>query len=148
LHGFSNLLDFSIILSAESFFCSARPLFSTIEVLTGLDPRTVPNSQALVGASGLTRGFLRLGIRVLIMVSFVVIAIFFPYFDRLMAFLGSALCFTLCIILPLAFHLKIFGRQIPLKERVLNYCLIAISAVLAVTGTVWAFLPRDILPYR
>ena len=60
-----------------------------------------------------------------------------------MALMGSALCFTICIILPLAFHLKIFGKRISTKERVLNWVLIVTCSILAVVGTVWAFLPMS-----
>jgi vesicular inhibitory amino acid transporter len=72
----------------------------------------------------------------------VVMAIIFPSFDRIMALMGSALCFTICIILPLAFYLKIFGKKIDPRERILDYFLLIISSVLAVIGTVWAFLPQ------
>ena len=120
---------------------SARPIISTIEVLTGLDGRAVSDNPSLIGFSGMSRGLLRVTIRVLTMVIFVAMAIVFPFFDRVMALLGSAMCFTICVILPLLFYLRIFGRDIPLKERILDYVLIVVSAVLAVVGTVWVFLP-------
>lgn len=60
-----------------------------------------------------------------------------------MALMGSALCFTICIILPLAFYLKLFGNEISMKERVLDWFLIVICSIMAVVGTVWAFLPKD-----
>ena len=120
---------------------SAQPIISTIEVLTGLDARAVSDNPSLIGFSGMSRGLLRVAIRVLTMVSFVAMAILFPFFDRVMALLGSAMCFTICVILPLLFHLRIFGRDISLRERVLDYALIAVSSVLAVVGTVWVFLP-------
>ena len=111
-------------------------------MLAGLDPRVVSDSQALVGMSGWTRGLLKLAVRVLTTVLFVVLAIAFPDFDRIMALLGSAMCFSICIILPLAFHLKLFGRVISARERLLNWFLIAVCSVMATVGTVWAFLPR------
>ena len=39
-------------------------------------------------------------VRVLIVLLMVSIAIAFPKFDAIMAFLGSALCFTICMIFP------------------------------------------------
>lgn len=62
-----------------------------------------------------------------------------------MALMGSALCFTICIILPIAFYLKIFGREIPLGERVLDWVLLILSSIMAIVGTVWAFLPTESL---
>jgi vesicular inhibitory amino acid transporter len=120
---------------------SARPLVSTVEIFAGLDPRAVADDQSLVGMSAFTRGIWRVVIRVLTTVLFVLIAIIFPYFDRIMALLGSSMCFSICIILPLAFYLKLFGRQISLKERMLDYFLIVVCSIMAVIGTVWACLP-------
>lgn len=95
----------------------------------------------MIGHSGFTRGCLKVAIRISLMILFVAIAIFFPFFDRVMALLGSAMCFTICIILPLAFYLKIFGHQISARERILDYTLIVVSSIMAISGTVWVFLP-------
>lgn len=62
-----------------------------------------------------------------------------------MALLGSGLTFSICIILPLSFYLRIFGKEVSIGERVLDYILIAISAVMAVMGTVWVFLPKELI---
>ena len=90
-----------------------------------------------------TRGVWKVVIRILTTVLFVLIAIVFPYFDRIMALLGSSMCFSICIILPLAFYLKLFGREISVKERILDYFLIVLCSIMAVIGTVWAFLPTN-----
>ncbi|KAH0133842.1 hypothetical protein KCU66_g1340, partial [Aureobasidium melanogenum] len=62
-----------------------------------------------------------------------------------MSLLGSVACFTICIILPLAFHLKIFGDSIPRSERIMNWVLIIISSILAIVGTAFNFIPRSVL---
>lgn len=80
-------------------------------------------------------------IRIFVIVSIVFIAIVFPSFDRIMALMGSLLCFTICIILPLAFYLKIFGAEVPIGERIFDWFLIIVSSVMAAVGTTWAFLP-------
>lgn len=93
--------------------------------------------------SALTRGIFKILIRVLVVVLIVVVAIFFPDFDSIMALMGSSLCFTICIILPLAFYLKIFGQEISLKERILDWALIVSCTIMAVLGTIWALLPKE-----
>ena len=60
-----------------------------------------------------------------------------------MALMGSAMAFSICIILPLAFHLKLFGKELGTKEKALNWFLIVSSSVMAVVGTVWVFLPKQ-----
>ncbi|GAB1212046.1 hypothetical protein ATERTT37_001173 [Aspergillus terreus] len=84
-------------------------------------------------------------VRIFVVALIVVMAIVFPAFDRIMALMGSALCFTICIILPLAFYLKIFGKEIGPRERILDWFLLIVSSILAVTGTVWAFLPEELI---
>ncbi|ESZ92289.1 hypothetical protein SBOR_7329 [Sclerotinia borealis F-4128] len=124
---------------------NARPIVSTIELLCGLDSRAMPGSQALTGLSGYTRGIIKVVIRIVVLIVFVIIAIICPAFDSIMAFMGSALCFTICVILPLLFYVKMFGKEISRRELILDYFLIAISSVMAIVGTIWAFLPKELI---
>jgi len=120
---------------------NARPIVSTLETLFGLTSH-VSDSPTL---SNFSRGLLRIVIRVVVVVVFVLIAIVFPAFDSIMAFMGSALCFTICVILPLMFYLKIFGKEVSMRERVLDWFLITVCSVLASIGSVWAFLPKSMI---
>jgi vesicular inhibitory amino acid transporter len=95
--------------------------------------------------SGLNRGLLKITLRIGTIVTFVVIAILFPSFDRIMTLLGSVACFSICIILPLAFHLKLFGKEISKSEKTLNWVLIVVSGIMAVISTVFACLPKELI---
>ena len=71
---------------------NARPIVATLEVLLGL--------QLYHGEEGggdrwrvVGRGAVRVGV----VVVFLGIAVVFPAFDSIMAFMGSALCFTICV---------------------------------------------------
>lgn len=99
----------------------------------------------MVGMSGLTRGILRITIRILIIALFVVLAIVVPSFDRIMTLMGSICCFSICIVLPLAFHVKLFGKELSRTEYWGNWVVMAISTVLAIISTVFACLPKDLL---
>ncbi|GAB7347775.1 hypothetical protein MBLNU459_g5319t1 [Dothideomycetes sp. NU459] len=124
---------------------NARPIISTLEILMGLDSRAVATTTSLHGVSGFNRGILKATIRIVITIVFVVFAILVPDFDRIMSLLGSVACFSICIILPLAFHLKIFGKEIPKSERIMNWTLIVISTIMAVVSTVFNFFPKESL---
>ncbi|KAK0623055.1 transmembrane amino acid transporter protein-domain-containing protein [Immersiella caudata] len=124
---------------------NARPIVSTIEVLLGLHQQTVADSSGLVGRSMYFRGIMKIAIRIIIVVVFWYIAIVFPAFDSIMAFMGSALCFTICVTLPIAFYLKLFQDQIEAKERFVATAVMALSTLLSITGTVWAFLPKSLI---
>ena len=131
--------------SIYSYFYSARPIFSTVEIYCGLDSRAVSTTPGLIGLSGFARGAAKCTIRIVTLVIILVIAIVCPSFDRIMALMGSALCFTICIILPLAFYLQLFGKEISLRERIIDWFLIVACSIMAIVGTVWAFLPRDMI---
>jgi solute carrier family 32 (vesicular inhibitory amino acid transporter) len=92
---------------------------------------------------GLGHQLAEVAVRLFVITVIVIIAIIFPSFDRIMALVGSCLCFTICIIFPLAFYLKIFGEAVPFWERFADYILIIVSSVMALVGTVWAFLPTE-----
>ncbi|RHZ50255.1 putative transporter [Aspergillus thermomutatus] len=124
---------------------NCRPLVATIEVLCGLGPRHSTISEHHEGLTDTLRRSSQAAIRIFVVVVIVVMAIVFPSFDKIMALMGSALCFTICIILPLAFYLKIFGKEIGMGERILDWFLLVTSSVMAIIGTAWAFLPQDMI---
>ncbi|KAF2095159.1 hypothetical protein NA57DRAFT_45233 [Rhizodiscina lignyota] len=125
---------------------NARPIVSTIEIILGLDARTLATAApSLVGISGLNRGIIKFFVRVLTVVVFIAIAVVFPSFDRIMTLLGSVCCFSICIILPLAFHLKLFGKELGNFEYWGNWVMMVISAVMGVVSTVFAFFPKEMI---
>lgn len=117
---------------------------STVEVLCGLTTRHEVTGNRTPGGD-LVRLVSRVCVRVFVVTFIVAIAIVFPEFDRIMALMGSCLCFTICIILPLAFYLKIFGKDISPRERAVDWLLLIVSSVMAITGTAWAFLPKEMI---
>jgi vesicular inhibitory amino acid transporter len=124
---------------------NARPIVSTLEVLFGLDTRSLAMSSSIDGMSGFTRGCLKISLRIITVIIFVVIAILFPSFDRIMTLLGSVACFSICIVLPLAFHLKLFGKEISRGEKMMNWVLIVVSTLMAIVSTVFACLPKEMI---
>lgn len=67
-------------------------------------------------------------------VTFVIIAIIFPQFDKLIAFLGAGLCFAICLILPCLFYTRICADTIKPWEKVACYTTICISIVFSILG--------------
>lgn len=124
---------------------NARPIISTLEIVCGLDNRALASNGPMVGMSGFNRGLLKALIRILTTVLFVIIAILFPEFDRIMTLMGSVCGFTICIILPLGFHLKLFAGEIGRVEWWIDWVLIAVSSIIAIVSTVFACLPKEMI---
>ena len=136
------LCVFIAIIPLTKLPLNARPIVSTIETFSGLDLQPGSDSSSITGLSGYRRGITKVAIRISIIIIFVIISILFPAFDSIMAFMGSALCFTICVILPVLFYLKIFGKDISTRERLFDYFLVSLCSLLAIVGTVWAILPK------
>jgi len=123
---------------------NARPIVSTLELFLGLDSRALSTAgESTTGLSGLTRGIAKVTIRIVCIIIFVVLAILVPDFDRIMSLMGAVACFTICIILPAAFHLKLFGEQLSRWEKGRDWFLIVVSSVLAVVSTAFNFVPKE-----
>ncbi|KAM5572485.1 amino acid transporter AVT1I [Rosa sericea] len=75
-------------------------------------------------------------IRTLLLVSTVVLAIVFPYFDTLMALVGAILCVTMSMLLPCICYLKIFRlyRKCSVEVAIIG-CIIVIGVAVGVLGT-------------
>ena len=123
---------------------SARPIYNISEKIVGLDPQEIPQASGLLGLAGYTRGALKFAIRIFTVAVIIVMAILVPSFDTIMALMGSAMAFSICVVLPLAFHLKLYGHELGMKEKVLNWFLIIVCSIMAIVGTVWVFLPKQI----
>lgn len=125
---------------------NARPIVSTVDILTGLD--NVPLSfsglfQGRIGFTDLLYRIAKASVRLLVVLSFVWMSIVFPDFDRIIAFFGATLCITICINGPVAFYLKIYGDKVPRWERLFNYALLSVYGILAIVGTIWCFIPPE-----
>lgn len=122
---------------------NTRPIATTLDVLIGVDNRAI-SLEGAIGFSALTRSIIRIAIRVFVNLIPVIFGICVPSFDRVMALLGSGLCYTICILLPISFYLRIC-KDISTRERIGLYCLFAVSCILGLIGTIWAFLPEEVV---
>lgn len=142
---FSILLSIAIsIIPVTKIPLNSSPLITTAESLTGLRAPSKYGSENQTTFSTVTRDFMKIMIRIAVIILFVLISVLFPNFDTIIGFMGSALCTTICVILPPIFYLKLFGNEISTKQKVFYYFLIIFSTVIAISGTIAAFLPRSV----
>ena len=109
---------------------NSRPIVSIFDSMLNVEhiDESLPSSTKLFKNS--VRAFNRIAVNAV----FVLIAILLPEFDKIIGFLGAALCFTICFILPCLFYKRICHETItPLETHLCNIS-IAISAVLSIFG--------------
>ena len=76
---------------------TAQPIVTTFEVLFGLRQQQQNAEEEGAGRRRLSSTASRAVVRVVTLLVFLAVAILFPAFDSIMAFMGSALCFTICV---------------------------------------------------
>ncbi len=93
------LVVFIAVIPLAKIPLNAQPIVATFEVLCGLRGQAAPGAEGSPGrlSSGAARAALGAAVRVGTLLAFLVIAVLFPAFDSIMAFMGSALCFTICV---------------------------------------------------
>lgn len=109
---------------------NARPIVSIFDSMFGV----IHINEALPKPQQLYLKIIRIFNRLIVNAMFVVIAILFPEFDKLIAFLGAALCFMICFILPCLFYLRICRQTVKPWERTVCHITILVSSILSVLG--------------
>jgi solute carrier family 32 (vesicular inhibitory amino acid transporter) len=121
---------------------SNRPIMDTFNKKFGIDLRQMDTKAKAASEASIKHRTIRATIATLCNVVELGIAIAIPNFDSIMALMGSALCFSICVILPVSFRLRIF-MGLSLKERIIDWALIVVSSILAILGVIWAVVPPE-----
>ncbi|KAI1627467.1 transmembrane amino acid transporter protein-domain-containing protein [Exophiala viscosa] len=125
---------------------SNRPMMDTINKKFYIDLRQMDPKARAHSEKSFKHRFARGIVGVIVNVFILGVSIGLPDFDSVMALMGSGLCFTICIILPIVFYLTIFsseGSAVSIFERVLGWFLVILCIILAILGTVFAILPKE-----
>ncbi|VEU21123.1 DEKNAAC102078 [Brettanomyces naardenensis] len=67
-------------------------------------------------------------------------ALFITSFGKVMSLLGSAICFTVCITLPVLFYLNVFRDELGRGHKLFLYVLAVVSVLCAIFGSVSVLL--------
>ena len=146
-HGYPRWLSIALVVAIAIIPLTkcplnARPIFSTVEILLNIQPRSSP------GMDDPEKSRLRLLLSKILARScltcvFVLIAIVEPSFDRIMSLVGSLASSLVCVVLTCCFHLKIFWSDLRGSQKVLDGTLAVSFALMGTAGTVCAFLPKS-----
>lgn len=112
---------------------NALPIINITEFLFGLTPQQLEyKGKSETFITKLSSTAIKIGVNLM----FVVLAILYPEFDKIIGLSGSSLCTLICIVLPCAFYLKLCKP----KNTWLYYTVIVIALILGIVGTAAAFL--------
>ncbi|KAK6465997.1 transmembrane amino acid transporter protein-domain-containing protein [Scheffersomyces coipomensis] len=113
---------------------NAKPIISTLDNILLSEPTEDDG-----WISSFFKSSSKFLIRIFVNATFVILAILFPEFDRIIGILGASICFIICIILPCLFYLKLCGSKVGGFEKFIVNFTVLISTVLAVVAT-WAVI--------
>ncbi len=120
------MLTWLMILTAFSkFTLTAFPLALGFEEIFA---PFLPNDSAMEFVSSL--------IKIVLIAAALAVAIFVPSFSILCSLVGLICTMTVSVIFPAAAHLKMFGSDLPLWEKGVDWLFILCGTVMAIVGTI------------
>ena len=75
-------------------------------------------------------------IRSLALALIVVLAMVFPYFEYIVAFVGSSMTISICMIFPCTFYLKFYWGQLKMRSAIMIILLVVAGIIVGVCGTI------------
>jgi vesicular inhibitory amino acid transporter len=121
---------------------SVRPIVSTLDALFNLNE--LPEDAAIPRKVNWKK-LARYTLRPIVVGLNVYFSIIYPSFDRIIGLLGSTMITTICVVGPITFFHKLYYGRIPKYQFWINNLLMFIFSIIGVVGTVWCFLPEEIV---
>jgi len=88
------------------------------------------------------REIVRLSGRTFISFLVVFVSIVFPEFHQVLCLLGSLFSMTICVVFPCMCYSVLYKGKLSPSEIIINKIIIYVSSIVAIIGTVWAFIPN------
>lgn len=112
---------------------NALPIINITEFLFGITPQQLEYAgKTSTFGTTFTSAMIKIGVNL----TFVILGILYPEFDKIIGLSGSSLCTLICIVLPCAFYLKLCKP----RNRWFYYMVMVVALILGIIGTVSAFL--------
>ncbi|GME68712.1 unnamed protein product [[Candida] boidinii] len=93
------------------------------------------SNNATTGDAKLYTFSIKLFTRILISAAFLIASLLITSFGKVMSLLGSGVCFTICITLPVLFYIIEFKSELKTRELSSLYAIIFVSVGLTICGT-------------
>ncbi|KAK6203129.1 transmembrane amino acid transporter protein-domain-containing protein [Scheffersomyces amazonensis] len=109
------------------------------ELITGIPSHVTRSNASII----MFRRISRIFSRIIFCIGLLVVSLAFSTFGKVVSFLGAAICFTICMTLPLMFYLKLFYYELTTLQRLLFMVGILIGISSSIMGT-YAAITLDI----
>lgn len=119
----------------------AKPIITVYENMFNLHPKIVVDAKGNPKTQSLS--VKRVVGRAIFCLILLILSLFFNSFGKLVSFLGSAICYTICLTLPLMFYLHFFKDDLNWYTKIIIRIFIGLSATASVVGT-YASITMDI----
>lgn len=135
----------TISLENESSFGSAMTSLTWLMVLTAFSKATLYIFPLSLGveeiiAPHLSDEFAVRAASCVIKIAFIafalLVSLFIPSFGFICALVGMICTMIVSVIFPAATHLQLFGHKLSTKDKVVDWIIISLGIVVAVTGTI------------
>ena len=121
----SGLTWLMILTACSKFTLTMFPLaLGFEEMLTGILP------------SDLAMELVDSVVKIVLIFSSLAVAIFFPSFSFLCSLVGLISAMIVSVIFPALAHLKMFGTNLSVLDKIIDWCLVIGGSVVAVVGTI------------
>lgn len=121
------------ILPVSKLALMVRPIISVYENHFNMNKETVVTYKNGKRLHNMT--FQKFASRVALLAFLFISSLIFTSFGKVIAFFGSAICFTICVTLPLLFNLKLNADELTTTLRVMSYLGVAVGITGAILGT-------------
>ncbi|KAH7277945.1 hypothetical protein KP509_38G016600 [Ceratopteris richardii] len=119
------ILWMTVLTPMFKFALQLSPITTSLEVAIYKHCKASPN--LLYGLSTLMRSA--------VLACIAIFSMIFPYFEYIVAFVGSSMTIAICLFFPCAFYLKIFWPKLKIRIRATILTLMILGLIVGVTGT-------------
>ena len=120
------VLWMTVVTPMFKFALQLSPITTALEAC--LYQRCKASKSILFGVSTLMRSMALAMIAIFSMV--------FPYFEYIVALVGSSMTIAICLIFPCIFYLKLYWNHLNVMKKIMIFIMVIIGTIIGVYGTI------------
>jgi vesicular inhibitory amino acid transporter len=122
------VLWMTVLTPMFKFALQLSPITTALETWLYQRCRRRASGSVLFGMSTLMRS--------MVLATIAIFSMVFPYFEYIVALVGSSMTIAICLLFPCAFYLKLYWEHLHVAEKIMIFTMIAIGIVIGMYGTI------------